>query len=134
MLALEAAGFRVEVQHHEVGTDGQAEIDMRFGTLVNMADNIMKYKYIVKNVCAQAGYVASFMPKPLFGDNGSGMYVHQSLRNEDTPLFADFEGYAGLSEMARHYIAALLATAPLPLAPAAPPTDSASAPTKASGT
>ncbi len=124
VLALEAAGIRVEVQHHEVGTAGQAEIDMRFGTLVNMADNIMKYKYIVKNVCAQAGYVASFMPKPLFGDNGSGMHVHQSLWNGDTPLFADAEGYAGLSEMARHYIGGLLAHAPALLALAAPTTNS----------
>ncbi|HET7079923.1 MAG TPA: type I glutamate--ammonia ligase [Chloroflexia bacterium] len=124
VLALQDAGIRVEVQHHEVGTAGQAEIDMRFDTLVNMADKVMKYKYIVKNVCAQAGYVASFMPKPLFGDNGSGMHVHQSLWNLEQPLFADREGYAGLSETARWYIGGLLKHAPALLALAAPTTNS----------
>src|SRR5689334_14596106 len=124
VLALQDAGIRVETQHHEVGTAGQAEIDMRFDTLVNMADKVMKYKYIVKNVCAQAGYVANFMPKPLFGDNGSGMHVHQSLWNDETPLFADADGYAGLSETARHYIGGLLAHAPALLALAAPTTNS----------
>ena len=75
MLALIEAGIPVEVQHHEVGTAGQAEIDMRFGTLVQTADRLMIYKYIVKNVCHRLGYTATFMPKPLFGDNGSGMHV-----------------------------------------------------------
>jgi glutamine synthetase len=124
VLALEAAGVQVEVQHHEVGTAGQAEIDMRFDTLVNMADKVMKYKYIIKNVCARAGYVATFMPKPLFGDNGSGMHVHQSLWNEQTPLFADADGYGGLSQTARHYIGGLLHHAPALLALVAPTTNS----------
>ena len=79
MLALIEAGIPVEVQHHEVATAGQAEIDFRFGTLVQTADRLMAYKYIVKNVCHNLGYTATFMPKPLFGDNGSGMHVHQSL-------------------------------------------------------
>src|SRR6478609_624107 len=89
MLALESAGVNVEVHHHEVGTAGQTEIDMRFGTLVRMADQIQMYKYIVKNVCYRNGYTATFMPKPLFGDNGSGMHTHQSLWNDDQPLFYD---------------------------------------------
>src|SRR2546426_4481152 len=76
MLAMMASGIDVEVHHHEVGTAGQTEIDMRFTTLTRMADQLMMYKYIVKNVCAQHGYTATFMPKPLFGDNGSGMHVH----------------------------------------------------------
>jgi len=124
VLALQDAGIEVEVQHHEVGTAGQAEIDMRFDTLVNMADKVMKYKYIVKNICAQSGHVASFMPKPLFGDNGSGMHVHQSLWLQEKPLFADPAGYAGLSKMAQHYIGGLLAHAPALLALAAPTTNS----------
>ena len=85
MLALIEAGVPVEVQHHEVGTAGQAEIDIRFGTLVQTADRLMVYKYIVKNVCHNLGYTATFMPKPLFGDNGSGMHCHQSLWKGDTP-------------------------------------------------
>jgi glutamine synthetase len=124
MLAMIDAGVPVEVQHHEVGTAGQAEIDIRFGTLVQTADRLMAYKYIVKNVCNSLGLTASFMPKPLFGDNGSGMHVHQSLWNDETPLFADADGYAGLSETARHYIGGLLAHAPALLALAAPTTNS----------
>ena len=85
MLALIEAGIPVEVQHHEVATAGQAEIDFKFGTLVQTADRLMAYKYIVKNVCHNLGYTATFMPKPLFGDNGSGMHVHQSLWKGDTP-------------------------------------------------
>ncbi len=87
MLAMIAAGINVEVHHHEVGTAGQTEIDMRFTTLTRMADQVMMYKYIVKNVCRQNGYTATFMPKPMFGDNGSGMHVHQSLWKDDQPLF-----------------------------------------------
>jgi glutamine synthetase len=124
VLAMIASGIDVEVHHHEVATAGQAEIDMKFGPLVRMADQIMLYKYIVKNVCNQKGYVATFMPKPLFGDNGSGMHVHQSLWKDGTNLFFDADGYAGLSEMARHYIGGLLKHAPALLAFAAPSTNS----------
>src|SRR6478672_7535376 len=124
MLALIQAGVPVEVQHHEVATAGQAEIDFKFGTLVQTADRLMAYKYIVKNVCHGLGYTATFMPKPLFGDNGSGMHVHQSLWKGDTPLFYDEAGYALLSETARHYIGGLLAHAPALLALCAPTTNS----------
>jgi glutamine synthetase len=124
MLALEAAGVDVEVHHHEVGTAGQTEIDMRFGTLVRMADQVMMYKYIVKNVCDQHGYTATFMPKPLFGDNGSGMHVHQSLWKGDTNLFFSPDGYGLISETARHYIGGLIKHAPSLLAFAAPTTNS----------
>ena len=98
MLALIKAGVPVEVQHHEVATAGQAEIDFRFGTLVQTADRLLAYKYVVKNVCHTLGYTATFMPNPLFGDNGSGMHVHQSLWKGDQPLFYDENGYALLSE------------------------------------
>jgi glutamine synthetase len=124
MLALIEAGIPVEVQHHEVATAGQAEIDIRFGTLVQTADRLLTYKYVVKNVCHKLGYTATFMPKPLFGDNGSGMHCHQSLWNGDAPLFADQNGYAGLSELARYYIGGLIAHAPALLALCAPTTNS----------
>jgi len=124
LLALEAAGVQVEVHHHEVGTAGQTEIDMRFGTLVRMADQIMMYKYIVKNVANENGYTATFMPKPLFGDNGSGMHVHQSLWKNGTNLFFDEKGYGLLSEAARFYIGGLIKHAPALLAFAAPTTNS----------
>ena len=124
VLALIDAGVEVEVHHHEVGTAGQAEIDMRFDTLVSMADKVLIYKHIVKNVCYRNGYTATFMPKPLFGDNGSGMHTHQSLWKEGTPLFFDKDGYALLSDMARWYIGGLLAHAPALLAFAAPTTNS----------
>jgi glutamine synthetase len=124
MLAMIEAGIPIEVQHHEVGTAGQAEIDMRFGTLVQTADRLMTYKYVVKNVCHNHGLTATFMPKPLFGDNGSGMHVHQSLWKGDTPLFFDENGYALISEMARHYIGGLIAHAPALLALCAPTTNS----------
>src|SRR6267142_1767226 len=107
MLALMASGVDVEVHHHEVGTAGQTEIDMRFGTLGRMADQLMMYKYIVKNVCHQNGYTATFMPKPMFGDNGSGMHVHMSLWKDGTNLFFDPKGYALLSDVARWYIGGL---------------------------
>ncbi len=123
-LALERAGIKVEVHHHEVGTAGQSEIDMRFDTLVRMADQVMMYKYIVKNVCAAHGYTATFMPKPLFGDNGSGMHVHQSLWNGDENLFFSADGYGLLSEAARFYIGGLIKHAPALLAFAAPTTNS----------
>src|SRR5437762_1223352 len=91
MLKLIEAGVRVEVQHHEVGTAGQAEIDMRFDSLTKMGDKMMVYKYVIKNIAAQHGYVATFMPKPLFQDNGSGMHVHQSLWKDGENLFAGLE-------------------------------------------
>jgi len=124
VLALIEAGIEVEVHHHEVGTAGQAEIDMRFDTMVSMADKVLMYKSIVKNVCYRHGYTATFMPKPLFGDNGSGMHTHQSLWKDGTPLFYDKNGYALLSDMARWYIGGLLAHAPALLAFAAPTTNS----------
>jgi len=124
VLAMEEAGIEIEVQHHEVGTAGQTEIDMRFNTLTRMADQVLLYKYIAKNVCYKRGYVATFMPKPLFGDNGSGMHTHQSLCNDDTPLFYDSEKYALLSDMCRWYIGGLLKHASSILALAAPTTNS----------
>src|SRR5436190_700047 len=124
VLKLIEAGVDVEVHHHEVGTAGQTEIDMRFDTLVNMADKVMMYKYVVKNVCAQNGFVATFMPKPLFMDNGSGMHTHQSLCKNGAPLFYDKAGYAGISDMCRWYIGGLLKHAPSLLAFAAPTTNS----------
>jgi glutamine synthetase len=124
MLALISAGIPVEVQHHEVATAGQAEIDFRFGTLVQTADRLLAYKYIVKNICHNLGLTATFMPKPLFGDNGSGMHVHQSLWKEDAPLFYDEKGYALLSNVARWYIGGLITHAPALLGLCAPTTNS----------
>jgi glutamine synthetase len=121
---MDSFGIIVETHHHEVATAGQCEIDMRFDTLLTMADSLMTYKYVVKNVARRNGKVATFMPKPLFGDNGSGMHVHQSLWKEGKPLFADPSGYAGLSKMALSYIAGLLLHAPAILAFAAPTTNS----------
>jgi glutamine synthetase len=124
MLKMIDAGIDVEVQHHEVGTAGQAEIDLRFTSLTKMADQMMAYKYIVKNVARQHGYVATFMPKPLFQDNGSGMHVHQSLWKDGTNLFFDEAGYALLSDTARWYIGGLLKHASALLAFCAPTTNS----------
>jgi len=124
VLALEAAGVQVEVHHHEVATAGQAEIDIRFDTLTRTADKMMAYKYIVKNVARQYGLTATFMPKPLFADNGSGMHTHQSLWKGDTNVFFDEAGYAQLSDVARYYIGGLLKHAPAILALAAPTTNS----------
>jgi glutamine synthetase len=106
-LVMEQLGIKIERQHHEVATAGQAEIDFRFDTLVKTADNMMLYKYIVKNVARRHGKTATFMPKPLFGDNGSGMHTHQSLWKGGKPLFAGKE-YAGLSQMALFYIGGIL--------------------------
>ena len=111
-LALAEAGIEVEVHHHEVGTAGQTEIDMRFGTLTEMADRVLKYKYAVKSAAAEAGKTATFMPKPLFGDNGSGMHVHQSLWKGGQPLFYEQGGYAELSGVAMQYAAGLLKHGP----------------------
>jgi glutamine synthetase len=115
-LELDAAGLEVERAHHEVGTAGQAEINYKFSTLLHAADQLMMFKYIIKNVAWAAGKTATFMPKPLFGDNGSGMHCHQSLWKDGQPLFYDELGYAGLSDMARHYIGGLLKHAPSLLA------------------
>jgi glutamine synthetase len=123
-LTLIRCGIDVEVHHHEVGTAGQAEIDMRYDTLLRMADKVMLYKYVVKNVARRFGKTATFMPKPIFEDNGSGMHTHQSLWSGGEPLFYDEAGYAGLSDMARYYIGGLLAHAPAILAFAAPTTNS----------
>jgi glutamine synthetase len=111
MLALIEAGIIIEAQHHEVATAGQCEIDMKYAPLVQMADNVMKYKYIVKNVAKRHGKTVTFMPKPLFQDNGTGMHVHTSLWKGGTNLFAG-SGYAGLSEAALHAIGGLLHHAP----------------------
>jgi glutamine synthetase len=106
-LELQNVGIRVEAAHHEVATGGQAEIDMRFDSLTAMGDNFMWFKYIIKNVARRYDKTATFMPKPLFGDNGSGMHVHQSLWKNGQPLFAG-KGYAGLSEMGLYYIGGIL--------------------------
>ncbi|HLD69239.1 MAG TPA: type I glutamate--ammonia ligase [Candidatus Omnitrophota bacterium] len=124
ILKMIAAGIPVEKQHHEVATAGQAEIDIRYSTLVKTADSMMMYKYIVKNTARQRGKVATFMPKPLFGDNGSGMHTHQSLFNDETALFADKNGYAGISQLCKWYIGGLLKHAASILAFAAPTTNS----------
>ncbi|MDQ3787451.1 MAG: type I glutamate--ammonia ligase [Actinomycetota bacterium] len=110
------AGFTVERAHHEVGTAGQAEINYKFNTLLHAADDLQLFKYIVKGTAWEAGKTATFMPKPLFGDNGSGMHCHQSLWKDGEPLFHDESGYAGLSDTARHYIGGLLHHAPSLLA------------------
>jgi glutamine synthetase len=115
-IELEKSGLIVERGHHEVGTAGQAEINWRFDELLSSADNVMKFKYIVRNVALRNGKTATFMPKPIFGDNGSGMHVHQSIWNAGEPLFFDESGYAGLSDMARWYIGGLLKHAPSLLA------------------
>jgi glutamine synthetase len=124
ILKLKEVGVQVEVHHHEVGTAGQGEIDMRFAPLTRMADNVMHYKYIIRNVAKKHGKVATFMPKPIFGDNGSGMHVHQSLWKGNTNLFFEEGGYANLSKMALHYIGGLLKHAPALLALCAPTTNS----------
>jgi glutamine synthetase len=107
VLQMEELGIVIEAQHHEVATAGQAEIDMRFAPLVEMADSLMLYKYVVKNVARAAGKTVTFMPKPLFGDNGSGMHCHQSLWKGGKPLFAGNE-YAGVSKTCLYYIGGVL--------------------------
>jgi glutamine synthetase len=116
VLAMDAAGLQVERAHHEVGAAGQAEINYKFDTLLHAGDSLMLFKYLVKNVAWAAGKTATFMPKPIFGDNGSGMHCHQSLWKDGSPLFYDELGYAGLSDTARWYIGGLLKHAPSLLA------------------
>jgi glutamine synthetase len=113
---LEVSGLSVERAHHEVGTAGQAEINYKYATMLQAGDDLQKYKYIVKNTAWAAGKTATFMPKPIFGDNGSGMHVHSSLWNEGEPLFYDEAGYGGLSDVARWYIGGILEHAPSLLA------------------
>ena len=117
-------GVPVEIHHHEVGTAGQAEIDILYAPLLQQADRLMIYKYIVKNVAQRAGKTATFMPKPIFSDNGSGMHTHQSLWKDGQPLFYEEGTYANLSDMARWYAGGLIAHAPAILAFAAPGTNS----------
>ena len=107
MTALQESGIEVEVGHHEVATGGQCEIGMKFNRLGPCADQLMWFKYVVKNVARKHGKTATFMPKPMFGDNGSGMHTHQSIWKEGKPLFAG-DGYAGLSDMALHYIGGII--------------------------
>jgi glutamine synthetase len=124
VLTLRELGIPCEVHHHEVGTAGQAEIDMGFAPLLSMADRLMLYKYTVKNIGFRYGKTITFMPKPIFQDNGSGMHVHQSLWKDGEPLFWDELGYAQLSDMARWYIGGILEHAPALLALCAPTTNS----------
>jgi glutamine synthetase len=107
LLTMASLGVPIEKHHHEVATAGQAELGVRFDTLVKSADSMMVYKYVIKNVARKHGKTATFMPKPLFGDNGSGMHTHQSLWKKGKPLFAGKE-YAGLSQMGLHYIGGIL--------------------------
>ncbi|MFW2338499.1 MAG: type I glutamate--ammonia ligase [Acidimicrobiia bacterium] len=123
-LELKKVGIEVELHHHEVGTAGQAEIDIKYTTLLRQADDVTIFKYIVKNVAWAHEKTVTFMPKPVFMDNGSGMHTHQSLWKDGVPLFYDENGYAGLSDMARWYIGGLLKHAPAVLAFAAPTTNS----------
>ncbi|MER3402726.1 MAG: type I glutamate--ammonia ligase [Armatimonadota bacterium] len=124
MLTLHEIGVEVEVQHHEVGAAGQAEIDIKYDTLVRIADKVQLYKYVVRNVAWRHGYTVTFMPKPIFQDNGSGMHTHQSLWKNGENLFYDERGYAMLSETALYYIGGILKHAPAILAFAAPTTNS----------
>jgi glutamine synthetase len=123
VLLMEEVGIYVETHHHEVATAGQAEIDMRFDSLVNMADKLQWYKYIIKNVARRHNKTATFMPKPLFNDNGSGMHTHQSLWKGGQPLFAG-DGYAGVSQTCLYYIGGILKHAPALCAFVAPTTNS----------
>ena len=124
VVALESVGIPIEVQHHEVGTAGQAEIDMVFDEMLPMADKVQLYKYVVKNVAAQHGRTVTFMPKPIYGDNGSGMHTHMSLWMDGETLMYDERGYAGLSDLSRWYIGGLIRHAAAVLAFAAPTTNS----------
>ena len=123
VMTMQAVGIVIETHHHEVASAGQAEIDMKYESLLKMADQVIWYKYVVKNVAREHGKTATFMPKPLFGDNGSGMHTHQSLWKGGKPLFAG-DGYAGMSDLALYYIGGLLKHAPAICAFANPTTNS----------
>jgi glutamine synthetase len=123
MLTLESIGVPIECQHHEVATGGQAEIDFRFSPLVAMGDQLLKYKYVIKNVAKKYGKTVTFMPKPLWNDNGTGMHVHMSIWKDGKNQFAG-DGYAGMSEMAMHAIGGILKHAPALLAFTNPTTNS----------
>jgi glutamine synthetase len=124
ILDMEKVGITVEVHHHEVATAGQCEIDMKYDTLVTQADSVLWYKYIVKNTARRHNKVATFMPKPLYGDNGSGMHTHQSLWKGGQPLFFDKKGYALTSDLCRWYIGGLLKHGRALMAFCAPTTNS----------
>ncbi len=121
---MEKVGVRMEIHHHEVGTAGQAEMDMHFTTLTRMADQVLMYKYVTKNVARKHGKTVTMMPKPLFMDNGSGMHVHQSLWKNGKNVFYDKKGYALISDLARHYIGGILKHADALCALVAPTTNS----------
>jgi glutamine synthetase len=124
VMSLEEAGVEMEIHHHEVASAGQVELGMKFNTLVRMADSLLVYKYIAKNVARQNGKTATFMPKPVFGDNGSGMHVHSSIWKNGKNVFFDASGYAQLSDTAKYYIGGLLKHAPSLLALTNPTTNS----------
>ncbi|MGB9858698.1 MAG: type I glutamate--ammonia ligase [Moorellaceae bacterium] len=124
VLVMQECGIQVECHHHEVATAGQCEIDMKYATLTKMADQLLLYKYIVKNVARRHHKTVTFMPKPIFQDNGSGMHVHQSLWKDGQPLFYDAQGYAGLSQLAKYYIGGLLKHGPALAAFCSPTTNS----------
>ena len=121
---MQDVGIEVEIHHHEVATAGQCEIDMRYSPLLKMADNLQWYKHVVRNVARAAGKTATFMPKPVFEDNGNGMHIHQSLWKDGENLFFDKDGYGLLSEMARFYIGGLIKHSNALMAFCAPTTNS----------
>lgn len=123
LLTMAKCGVSIEKQHHEVASGGQAELGVKFAPLIRAADGLMTYKYVIRNVAKKYGKTVTFMPKPLFGDNGSGMHVHQSIWKDGQPMFAG-DGYAGLSQMALHYVGGLLKHAPALLAFTNPTTNS----------
>jgi glutamine synthetase len=123
LLTMAKCGVPIEKHHHEVASGGQCELGFRFATLVQAADYLMTYKYVIKNVAKKYGKTVTFMPKPVFNDNGSGMHTHQSIWKDGQPLFAG-DGYAGLSQMALHYIGGILKHAPALLALTNPTTNS----------
>ena len=123
LLTMQSCGMNVERHHHEVASGGQTEIDLKFDSLLRSADKMLLYKYIVRNVANHYGKTVTFMPKPIFGDNGNGMHTHQSLWKNGEPLFAG-DGYSGLSQLALWYVGGLLKHAPALAAIIAPTTNS----------